>query len=286
MKLINHPFLRSASFCSRILILTLEFARSFFKRLGLRNIAGIGWIDFACHIPWIRKLPFVLKLLGYNYTIFLFEMPLCYSVFGTEYEKSETKLIRRLTPSVLIDVGAHVGYYTMLAHKLGSKKIIAIEPDVRVFRILNRVIEANKLGNIITINRAAWDKSGVILKLHLSTKAGHSSVFSFNLERGFSGTIALVKTITLDELSRALSLDKIDLVKIDVEGAEFNVLLGSDEIISRFRPVFLVEVKDVNKENVFNFFRTRMYKFLGPFSYGENYLFIPEERDMGFASYL
>ncbi len=151
---------------------------------------------------------------------------------------------------------------------------------------MNRVIEANKLGNIITINRAAWDKSGVILKLHLSTKAGHSSVFSFNLERGFSGTIALVKTITLDELSRALSLDKIDLVKIDVEGAEFNVLLGSDEIISRFRPVFLVEVKDVNKENVFNFFRTRMYKFLGPFSYGENYLFIPEERDMGFASYL
>jgi FkbM family methyltransferase len=99
-------------------------------------------------------------------------MPLCYFAFGYEYEKLEIELISKLKPKVFIDVGAHIGYYTMLVHKLGAEKIIAIEPDPRVFRILNRYIEANKLDNIITINRAAYDKSNVKLELHLSTKSG------------------------------------------------------------------------------------------------------------------
>jgi FkbM family methyltransferase len=208
-------------------------------------------------------------------------MPLCYFAFGYEYEKLETELISKLKPKVFIDVGAHIGYYTMLVHKLGAEKIIPIEPDPRVFRILNRSIEANKLDNIITINRAAYDKSNVKLELHLSTKSGLSSIFSSHLTKTRCGTIT-IKTITLDEVYRSLNLDKIDVVKIDVEGAESYVLSAANDIINGFRPLFLVEIKIQNQQNVSEFFRAKKYKRLGPFSYGENYLFVPEEHDMVF----
>jgi FkbM family methyltransferase len=180
---------------------------------------------------------------------------------------------------VFIDVGAHIGYYTMLVHKLGAEKIIAIEPDPRVFRILNRAIEANKLENIITINRAAYNKSNVTLELHLSTKSGFSSIFSSHLPKTREGT-ASVKTITLDQVVRTLNLDKIDLIKIDVEGAEAYVLSGAQKVINQFRPLLLVEVLGANRENVFEFFGTKKYDRLGPFSHGQNFLFIPEEHYM------
>jgi FkbM family methyltransferase len=105
-------------------------------------------------------------------------MPLCYFVFYPEFEKSETELVRRLKPKVFIDEGSHMGYYTMLVHKLGAEKIIAVDADARTLRILTRAIAVNKLKNIITIHRAVFDKSNVTLKLQLSTIAGRSSVFS------------------------------------------------------------------------------------------------------------
>ena len=283
MKLIHHPAFRSATFFSRVLILTIVLTRSFLKRLGIRTIVGNGWVDFANYIPVIRKLPLSLKLFGYRYVVFVYEMPLCYFAFGYEYEKLETELISKLKPKVFIDVGAHIGYYTMLVHKLVAEKIIAIEPYPRVFRILNRAIEANKLENIITINRAAYNKSNVTLELHLSTKSGLSSIFSSYLPKTRGGT-ASVKTITLDEVVRTLNLDKIDLVKIDVEGAESYVLSGVNQIINGFRPLFLVETKIKNQQNVSESFRAKKYKRLGPFSYGENYLFVPEERDIVFET--
>jgi FkbM family methyltransferase len=211
-------------------------------------------------------------------------MPLCYFAFGYEYEKLETELISKLKPKVFIDVGAHIGYYTMLVHKLGAEKIIAIEPDPRVFRILNRAIEANKLENIITINIAiaAYNKSNVTLELHLSTKSGFSSIFSSHLPKTRGG-IASVKTITLDEVVRTLNLDKIDLVKIDVEGAEAYVLSGAQKVINEFRPLLLVEVLEVNRKNVFEFLMAEKYNRLGPFSHGQNFLFIPEEQLMKFS---
>jgi FkbM family methyltransferase len=206
-------------------------------------------------------------------------MPLWNFAYGYEYEKLETELISKLKPKVFIDVGAHIGYYTMLVHKLGAEKIIAIEPDPRVFRILNRAIEANKLENIITINIAAYNKSNVTLELHLSTKSGFSSIFSSHLPKTRGG-IASVKTITLDEVVRTLNLDKIDLVKIDVEGAEAYVLSGAQKVIDEFRPLLLVEVLEVNRKNVFEFLMAEKYNRLGPFSHGQNFLFIPEEHYM------
>jgi hypothetical protein len=69
------------------------------------------------------------------------------------------------------------------------------------------------------------------------------------------------------------------MVKIDVEGAEYNVLQGANNVINRLRPIFLLEIKSKNQEDIFKFFRAYRYKVLGPLTFPENYLFIPEERD-------
>jgi FkbM family methyltransferase len=168
----------------------------------------------------------------------------------------------------------------MLVHKLGAEKIIAVDADARTLRILTRAIAVNKLKNIITIHRAVFDKSDATLKLHLSTIAGRSSLFSeyLNLKYEYGGA-SIVKSITLDEIAHALNLERIDMVKIDVEGAEYNVLQGANHVINRFRPIFLVEIKSKNQEDIFEFFRANRYKVLGPLTFSENYLFMPVERD-------
>jgi FkbM family methyltransferase len=168
----------------------------------------------------------------------------------------------------------------MLVHKLGAEKIIAVDADARTLRILTRAIAVNKLKNIITIHRAVFDKSNVTLQLLLSTISGRSSVFFeyLNLKNEYGGS-SIVKTITLDEITHALKLERIDMVKIDVEGAEYNVLQGANHVINRFRPIFLLEIKSKNQEDIFKFFRANGYKVLGPLTFPENYLFIPEERD-------
>jgi FkbM family methyltransferase len=243
----------------------------------MHTLAGENWIDFCNRVHLVRKLPLSFKLFGYRYIIFINEMPLCYFAFYPDYEKSETELLCRLKPKVFIDVGSHIDYYSMLVHKLGAEIIIAIEPDPRVFKILNRTVKANKLKNIITINKAAYDKSNFALKLHLSIKPGRSSIFPSNLTRIHEGSIT-IECITIDEVCSTLNLNKIDFIKIDVEGAELHVLRGAHTTIRQFRPLLLVEVLDANRKNVFEFFTTEKYRPLGPFSHGQNFLFLPEEQ--------
>ena len=68
------------------------------------------------------------------------------------------------------------------------------------------------------------------------------------------------------------------MVKIDVEGAEYNVLQGANRVINRFRPIFLLGIKSKNQEDIFKFFRDYRYKVLGPLTFPENYLFIYTSR--------
>jgi FkbM family methyltransferase len=254
----------------------LVFLCRFLRNLGL-TLADMGWIDFGSRIPILRNIPLIFKLYGYRYIIYLYEMPLCFFLFDV-YEKIETRIMRILAPSVFIDVGAHAGYYTILAHKLGAQKIIAIEPDIRVSRVLTRAIEVNKLNNIMVINRAAWDESGIMLKLNLSSVSGYSSLFPYDSKKAYyMDSTTQVKSITLDDVSR--KLDRIDLIKIDVEGAEFNVLRGACETINRFKPLILFEAT-LNKEDIFNFLISRGYKCLGPLSWGKNYLAVPDDESI------
>lgn len=136
----------------------------------------------------------------------------------------------------VIDVGAHIGLFTLKCLCQGATLVIAVEPHPDNARLLRTNISMNKLDDkVILIEAAAGSKRGKA-KLYISKESGRHSLLSSEYELKTSINVNLV---TLDEI--ASKLHRIDYVKIDVEGSELEVVKGSEEIIKRFKPIFVIE---------------------------------------------
>ena len=152
-----------------------------------------------------------------------------------KYEPYETELILRQAKKgdVVVDVGANIGYYTvLLADKVGKKgKIYAFEPDLANFEILEKNIKANKLENIVAIKAAVGSKQGK-LKLYKSEE-NYGDHRLYGKEKG----IEEVKIVKLDDVIK----EKIDLIKIDTQGWEPEVIEGAKKIIEKWKPIMFLE---------------------------------------------
>jgi len=130
---------------------------------------------------------------------------------------------------IVLDVGAFVGLYTLsVADKAGF--IIAIEPNIASYTFLINNIELNKLHpRVMTFNVALGDFEGRTMLYIEDWLAGSSTLFnSWHKDYGHSLSIP-VRITTLDNLLKSLGIDRIDVAKIDVEGAELMVLRGAME---------------------------------------------------------
>ena len=162
-----------------------------------------------------------------------------------EYEKEVfDELFRILRPvSVFIDVGAHIGRYSFpVARFVGEDGIVvAIEPDPVSFRALLMGVELNGLRNVLALNVALGDREG---KAALCQKfvTATSSIVEINGCRRF----VEVPLRRLDSIVDGLGLKRVDVIKIDAEGAEVQVLRGGVKTIMRFRPFIVVEVRNRN----------------------------------------
>ena len=138
----------------------------------------------------------------------------------------------------VIDVGANFGYYTLLlGHAVGpSGHVIAIEPVPSTAAILARTIELNGLtGRTQLVAAAAWDRPDIEVHMLVRTEEPKNAAV---IGQAQPGSIA-VPTTTVDALARELT--RLDLVKIDAEGAEVAIIAGMRETIARFRPKILLE---------------------------------------------
>jgi len=131
----------------------------------------------------------------------------------------------------VIDVGAHLGTYTILAaEKVGeSGKVISVEPEFKNYRQLLENIKLNNFKNVISRNMALGKHVG-LAKLYIQScgSGGHSLVFkNSNGPKSF----IKVKVKTMDNMVEELGLNKIDVIKIDAEGAEMLVLEGSKKTL-------------------------------------------------------
>lgn len=156
--------------------------------------------------------------------------------FGRLYETLESFRPRR--GWVVVDGGAHMGFYAMRAASMvgAQGKVIAVEPEPANFAILERNIKANRLGNVIAIQAALADKVGLgkLSRTRMST-----THYLTDLESSDSLT---VRALTLDSLLQQVGLRKVDLVKLDVEGAELQVLEGAkNTMLSSPSAKFVVE---------------------------------------------
>jgi FkbM family methyltransferase len=156
-------------------------------------------------------------------------------LLGT-YEPVTTLVFERLVApgDMVVDVGAHWGYFTLVAATLCGEtgRVIAFEPDPRNVSILTKNLQANHLVNVDVVQKAVSDRKGPA-KLFLSRDSSGNSLDSVppgaELSLGQNDHLA-VETVTLDGFL-APPCRKPSLVKVDIEGGELAVLEGMKTLI-------------------------------------------------------
>lgn len=147
------------------------------------------------------------------------------------YEKFETELIKNLIKPEMnvVDLGANVGYYTLIMARLVDKgKVYAFEPDPTNFSLLKKNVEANGYKNVVLVNKAVSDKSQKV-KLYLSEdNLGGHHLHKYGEYKKYT----TVNTITLDEFFSKNNV-KIDFIKMDIEGSEAAAMKGMKRILKR-----------------------------------------------------
>ena len=146
----------------------------------------------------------------------------------------------------IIDIGANIGYYSLLSAHKHDVNIIAFEPDHKNRARLEEHLKLNtELNNIQIQPVALSNKTGnAFLNEHKSDNWGMSSLSTEETDRP-------TKTITLDEFSKDQELRSIDLIKIDTEGHELKIIEGGIECIKKYRPILAIEITSQNFANIY-----------------------------------
>ena len=156
-------------------------------------------------------------------------------IYETPLEKNF--LESTLAPShVFIDIGANIGYYTTLAAKCvgPSGRIVAIEPSPCNFSLLTRNIRRNNFKNVTPVQVALSDRPGKAT-LHLSKANWGDNRIGTGLSQlgEFESDTVEISTDTLDNVLRRLRIDRVDCIKMDVQGFEAYVLDGMLNTVAR-----------------------------------------------------
>jgi FkbM family methyltransferase len=138
---------------------------------------------------------------------------------------------------VVLDCGGHVGTFTHYALERGASRVIAVEPDPVNLECFRRNFRTEiEAGRVILTPQGVWHEETV---LELFEGADNSGTNSVVWKHG--GNKVTISVTTIDKLVSRLKLDRLDVIKMDIEGAERNALRGASETLRRFRPRVLLD---------------------------------------------
>ena len=165
-----------------------------------------------------------------------------------EWEPGSWKMMaEHLAPgSTFVDVGAQIGYYSLKAGPVVGPggHVIAVEPNPATISKLQANIAASGASMVAVAPVACSDSEGVLdLFAAPESNTGETSLSKTNASQ--SGVVARsykVRARPLDDIVREAGLSRVDVIKIDVEGAEYLVLKGGQQTLDRFHPMVLVEI--------------------------------------------
>lgn len=228
---------------------TLNVAKMFIKRI----VMGKRYIK--------RLLYRTVTLNGYKMEVDKFDT---HDIITKKiFEPEETKIIKQFLSSnknlIGLDLGANIGYYTLLMAKY-CDKVYAFEPEINNFKTLSKNILMNKYFNVTAENKAVGDKQREDF-LNIAVEAGsHSFLDSIK-----SRKVEKVCIVRLDDYFDNVS-DKPNVIKIDIEGYELEALHGAKNLLKNVRAM-LIEyniglMKDNGKDPIelFNFIKDNGFK--------------------------
>lgn len=161
------------------------------------------------------------------------------------FERDSTLLIKQLlrTSDVFLDIGANIGYYSLVASSLvGCRgEVIAFEPTTFYRNTLLKNIKQNSSTNI-TVKDFGLSEDNQNLKISL----GESSATLHPVDGNFGQRIETINLMRLDDIFDQLEIAKVDFIKIDVDGHEPSVLKGAEATLKKFSPKILLEVSHLN----------------------------------------
>lgn len=151
--------------------------------------------------------------------------------------ESELREYFDLKSGSFLDIGANVGKYSIImGNKLrGIGKVFSFEPEPSNLNSLKKNIELNKLDNVNIVPMACSKEKGRWeFYIDKNNSGGHSLVKKTNQK-------IFVETDKLDSIIESNKIKDIKLIKIDVEGAEMDVLIGSEKILKKYKPKIIFE---------------------------------------------
>ena len=231
---------------------------------------GINFKDFAYRsIKFLKKgdpLTLEIHVPKHDYNIYC---PLNKEDFIV-MTRHEDEIIERFLPKqgdIVVDIGAHMGRYTIIASKrVGTNgKVVAIEAHPGNFEMLNRNIKLNQLANVIPLNYAVYSKETKI-KLYLPEEESGYTIYNTIMSNraGTEDKFVDVNAQTVDYLLELNQIKEelINWIKIDVEGAEFEVLKGATNVLSKSKDIaLLIEIHGLdNYRPILNFLSLYNFK--------------------------
>jgi FkbM family methyltransferase len=209
-------------------------------------------LDFG--VFWYKSFKFLRP--GNNSTLLKFRVPKYNYEFYCRINKDDFKImtiheddiIEHFTPKqgdVVVDIGAHIGLYTIISSKrVGTNgKVVAIEADPGNFEMLNRNIKLNQLTNVIPLNYAVYSKE---TKIKLYLPSGETGFTKYNtIVSNWANNEDKFVEVNANTLDCLLQLNQIreeevNWIKIDVEGAEFEVLKGATNVLTNSKDIALL----------------------------------------------
>lgn len=217
---------------------------------ALPNFRGkhrIGRVLFKSFIEQQQNIKVEGKW-GCTYFLPNLKESIAYEIFvNGVYEESTIEFLNKNLPEdgVLLDVGCNIGAIAIpLCKRRKDIRVIGIEASPFVYAYLKKNIEINQLQNITIILCALLNVTGVSLQFYSPEDKFGKGSFTNN----FNGSAVNVISKTLDDIVAENNLERVDVIKMDVEGYEAKVLQGGVKTFDLFKPAVLFEFADWAEE--------------------------------------
>jgi FkbM family methyltransferase len=153
---------------------------------------------------------------------------------GEHEPEMRSLLARFLKPGgIFVDLGANEGYFSVIASGLvgPAGKVVAVEPQSRLQSVLKMNFDANHCGNIMIEKVAVCSGTGKV-QMRISSERNTGSTSLYQTTR-YPQNQEEVASVTLEDLFRQAGIERCDLMKVDIEGAEYDALMGAGDVLKR-----------------------------------------------------